>query len=181
MNMSDKLLDVVVDLETLDTRPSAMILSIGAIRCNLRTGEMGDTFYENIDNHIEIQSSRTTDANTINWWRKQDQEVKEALSVDRKRLDVVLQSFRVWLGKGVKIWGNGASFDLGILRHAYDNNTPWAFYNERDARTLEALAKGIVNRDSIPRYGQHHHALDDARYEAKYLSAMWQGIFSANK
>ena len=41
--------DVMVDLETLSTKPNAAIVSIGAVFFDPKTGELGDTYYQVID------------------------------------------------------------------------------------------------------------------------------------
>ncbi len=41
--------DIMMDLETMDTVATAAIVAIGAVQCNLATGEQGDTFYRVVD------------------------------------------------------------------------------------------------------------------------------------
>lgn len=38
-------MDVMLDIETLGTKPGCMVLSVGACTFNLATGEIGDEFY----------------------------------------------------------------------------------------------------------------------------------------
>lgn len=52
----------------------------------------------------------------------------------------------------------------------------WKFYSVRDCRTVEDMAQGLVCRKDIERRGDHHNALDDAVYQAEYISAMWKAL-----
>ncbi|MCV8018502.1 3'-5' exoribonuclease, partial [Escherichia coli] len=51
----------------------------------------------------------------------------------------------------------------------------------RDVRTIVELGKAIDfdARTAIPFEGERHNALDDARYQAKYVSAIWQKLISS--
>ncbi len=66
-----------------------------------------------------------------------------------------------------------------FLRRSYERQgipCPWRYYNDRDVRTIVELGKAIDfdARTAIPFEGERHNALDDARYRAKYVSAIWQ-------
>ncbi len=81
----------------------------------------------------------------------------------------------------VQVWGNGANFDNTILRRSYERQgipCPWRYYNDRDVRTIVELGKAIDfdARTAIPFEGERHNALDDARYQAKYVSVIWQKL-----
>ncbi|EMC3872645.1 3'-5' exonuclease, partial [Escherichia coli] len=81
----------------------------------------------------------------------------------------------------VQVWGNGANFDNTILHRSYERQgipCPWRYYNDRDVRTIVELGKAIDfdARTAIPFEGERHNALDDARYQAKYVSVIWQKL-----
>ncbi|CAM8176549.1 3'-5' exonuclease [Escherichia coli] len=81
----------------------------------------------------------------------------------------------------VQVWGNGANFDNTILRRSYERQgipCPWRYYNDRDVRIIVELGKAIDfdARTAIPFEGERHNALDDARYQAKYVSVIWQKL-----
>lgn len=84
----------------------------------------------------------------------------------------------------LKVWGNGATFDNVILRGAYARTghlCPWAFWNDHDVRTIVTLgrATGFDPKLDMPFDGVMHNALDDARHQAKYVSAIWQRLIPA--
>lgn len=65
------------------------------------------------------------------------------------------------------IWGNGATFDNMILRNAYlatGQRQPWNFRDDVCFRTVKYLFP--LKKEF---QGVRHHALDDARNQAKYL------------
>ncbi|HDQ6556828.1 3'-5' exoribonuclease [Escherichia coli] len=173
-----------VDLETMGTNPDAPINSIGGKFFDPATGEMGPEFSKAID--LET-SGGIIDRKTIKWWAKQSREAQSAIFTDEISLDVALRLFIEFIEKNsggcfVQVWGNGANFDNVILRRSYERQgipCPWLYYNDRDVRTIVELgnAIGFDVRMAIPFEGVPHNALDDARHQAKQVSAIWQKLF----
>ena len=170
---------VMVDLETLGTKQDSAFISIGACQFDPGTGKIGDTFYENIDWDSALETRGVT-GDTIKWWLQQSKEAKNAVLEPGRELPTVLLEFANWFCSGTQriIWGNGATFDVSILENAYDRfgEAPWAFWNVRDVRTIVDLAWGICDKGDYPFVGTEHNALDDAKHQAKYVSAMWQAL-----
>ncbi|HAW3444616.1 TPA: exonuclease [Escherichia coli] len=172
-----------VDLETMGTNPDAPINSIGGKFFDPATGEMGPEFSKAID--LET-SGGIIDRKTIKWWAKRSREAQSAIFTDEISLDVALRLFIEFIEKNsggcfVQVWGNGASFDNVILRRSYERQgipCPWLYYNDRDVRTIVELgnAIGFDVRMAIPFEGVPHNALDDARHQAKQVSAIWQRL-----
>uniref|UniRef100_UPI00050A7E94 3'-5' exonuclease n=1 Tax=Escherichia coli TaxID=562 RepID=UPI00050A7E94 len=69
-------------------------------------------------------------------------------------------------------------FSLQDFRGGSGIPCPWRYYNDRDVRTIVELGKAIDFdvRTAIPFEGERHNALDDARYQAKYVSAIWKKL-----
>jgi DNA polymerase III epsilon subunit-like protein len=65
----------MVDIETLGTKPSSTILSIGAVFFDIETGELGERFYMNID----PKQDRSIDPSTVMWWMVQSSEARNSL------------------------------------------------------------------------------------------------------
>ncbi|EMS0079017.1 3'-5' exoribonuclease [Escherichia coli] len=172
-----------VDLETMGTNPDAPINSIGGKFFDPATGEMGPEFSKAID--LET-SGGIIDRKTIKWWAKRSREAQSAIFTDEISLDVALRLFIEFIEKNsggcfVQVWGNGANFDNVILRRSYERQgipCPWLYYNDRDVRTIVELgnAIGFDVRMAIPFEGVPHNALDDARHQAKQVSAIWQRL-----
>jgi len=173
------MLNVMIDLETLGTSPDAPILSIGAVYFDPDTGKMGSEFHVKLD-FEEACTDRAIDPATVKWWFGQSDEARAALTdtqVGYGKYDALqfLSSFLE--NPSVKVWGNGATFDISMLEDLFRQlriKIPWKFYNVRDVRTVVAMAEGIIDRSDIPFIGIKHDALADAVHQAVYVSAMWQ-------
>ena len=174
---------LMIDLETMGKNPDAPIISIGAIFFDPQTGDMGPEFSKTIDLDT---AGGVIDRDTIKWWLKQSREAQSALLTDEIPLDDALLQLREFIDENsgeffVQVWGNGANFDNVILRRSYERQgipCPWRYCNDRDVRTIVELGKAIDfdARTAIPFEGERHNALDDARHQAKYVSAIWQKL-----
>ncbi|KNF15586.1 exonuclease [Escherichia coli] len=174
---------LMIDIETMGKNPNAAIISIGAIFFDPQTGDMGPEFSKTIDLDT---ADGVIDRDVIKWWLKQSREAQSAIMTDEIPLDDALLQLREFIDENsgeffVQVWGNGANFDNTILRRSYERQgipCPWRYYNDRDVRTIVELGKAIDfdARTAIPFEGERHNALDDARYQAKYVSAIWQKL-----
>lgn len=176
--------NIMIDIETLDTAPSAKIVSIGAVRFDIVTGELGSRAYQVVS--LEDQHDRTISASTLQWWMKQSDAARSVfndpnIATLRTVLNGLYDTFQIT--DRDLIWGNGATFDNVTLEHAYTQygmTVPWKFWNNRDVRTLVGFGrdKGIDYRKLVtPLEGVAHNALDDAVYQAKYVSALYKELF----
>ncbi|EOQ7809742.1 3'-5' exoribonuclease [Escherichia coli] len=175
---------LMIDLETMGKNPDAPIASIGAVFFDPQTGEQGPEFSKIIDMGT---CGGTVDISTIEWWLQRSGEARAAILADRIPLDDALLQLREFIDENsgeffVQVWGNGANFDNVILRRSYERQEipcPWRYTNDRDVRTIVAL--GLVMdfdaRSVITFEGERHNTLHDARYQAKYVSAIWQKLF----
>ncbi|EOW5503423.1 3'-5' exoribonuclease [Escherichia coli O141,141ab,141ac:H29] len=174
---------LMIDLETMGKNPDAPIISIGAIFFDPQTGEMGPEFSKTIDLDT---AGGVIDRDVIKWWLKQSREAQSAILTDEIPLDDALLQLREFIDENsgeffVQVWGNGDNFDNVILRRSYERQgipCPWRYCNDRDVRTIVELGKALDfdARTAIPFEGERHNALDDARYQAKYISAIWQKL-----
>ncbi|ECD3769588.1 exonuclease, partial [Salmonella enterica subsp. enterica serovar Onderstepoort] len=178
---------LMVDLETMGTNPDAPIVAIAAILFDPQTGEIGGAiFYVVISLVNAMESGAVPDGGTIEWWLQQSGEARSALLVDQRSLVDALLQLREFINehsdeKLIQVWGNGATFDNVILRRSYERlgiPCPWRYCNDRDIRTIVELGKaiGYDARNDIAFEGERHNALDDARHQAKYVSAIWQKL-----
>ncbi|ENS1097167.1 exonuclease [Escherichia coli] len=177
---------LMIDLETMGKNPDAPIISIGAIFFDPQTGDMGPIFYVVISLVDAMDKGAVPDGSTIEWWLAQSSEARSATLVNQIPLDDALLQLREFIDENsgeffVRVWGNGANFDNVILRRSYERQgipCPWRWSNDRDVRTIVELGKAIDfdARTAIPFEGERHNALDDARYQAKYVSAIWQKL-----
>ena len=158
-------MDVMFDLETLDTKPSAVILSLGAVKFDPRGIEI-DSANLMLKFDIDSQSTlgRTISDSTIEWWSKQDPAIQEVAfsEHDRTQLNDAIDQFHKFVWNSERVWSQG-SFDVNIMEDLYrmvDKTPPWNYWQVRDSRTLFDFIDGNMDRS------KHHDAMEDAKEQA---------------
>lgn len=169
--MSD--IHVMLDLETLGTKLNSVIVAIGAVKFNIKTGEIVSEFYSPIDPETCQAIGMTIDASTVWWWLHPDRhEARVALLADEYRNDIfnALSDFTTWYGdEETPIWGNGCMFDNQMMELAYERTNqpcPWTYKENRDYRTIKNLLGASYQK---PPTALAHHALEDAKWQAQHL------------
>ena len=167
--------DVMVDLESMGTRPNAPIIAIGAVFFDMQKLVLGERFYSTVDLASSVQLGSVIDPDTVMWWLTQSDDARKALTMRKApHVAVVLQEFANFMRvngierKSVRVWGCGPDFDCVLLSEHYRKQlleVPWEFWNQRDYRTLKALYPNI---EQDPRVG-HHNALDDSIHQANHI------------
>jgi len=170
----------MIDLETLDTKPSCTILSFGAVKFDpMSDAEPHSELYFKINIDEQSQLGRTVSDDTIAWWAKQDAKVQEEAFSEEGRVGVetVANELTKWIHNTDVIWGHGYGFDITILEDYFrmlGRPIPWQFWQVRDSRTLFTAMK---NGD--PRKGMQtdlHNALADAYYQAKSVQMAYKEL-----
>lgn len=136
---------IMIDLETLDTLPTATVLTIGAVKFDITNNELEnptcDTLYVKVDLESCDKYNLTISDSTIEWWSKQSAEAQyEAFeSQPRVPLDnAMLQLYRFCNGCS-EVWSHGAPFDIVICENLFrtvGRGIPWKYYQARDTRTM---------------------------------------------
>lgn len=168
--------DIMIDIETMGTWHDAPVVAIGAVGFCRETRILSEnTFYESIDFDSAFEHGTPSGA-TVAWWLSQSTFAKSSLENGIELGDALcgLSNYISSFGKGVKVWGNGATFDITILETAYKStkyDAPWMFWDIRDVRTVVDLAQGFCDRPKITN-GTAHNALHDAEHQAIYVMDM---------
>lgn len=176
--------NIMVDIETLGTKSNSVILSIGAVQFDITTSKTSKTFYQVLDLNETLKNSEfKIDASTLIWWINQNKKAKEVFE-NKNRIHPLdgINNLKNWISEintydDIKIWGNSNRFDLGLLENYftyYGFETPWSYKNERDIRTLVALAPEIKNNHKW--IGTSHNALDDCYNQIAYCSKIWKKL-----
>jgi 3' exoribonuclease, RNase T-like len=161
--------DVMLDLETLSTRPESVILTIGAVKFD-PWGDDVDAesgLYFRVDVDEQLVLGRHVQEETVAWWGKQTAEVREEAlgTTDRVSLDDMTRSLNRFLVGVDNIWCQGPAFDIVILENLYRQlikPTPWQFWQIRDSRTLFGVHGDPREKDRKAA----HNALMDCYYQA---------------
>jgi len=171
----------MIDLETMATTPDAAIVAIGAVRFDPVHNKIGDTFYAVVNLQSAMDSGGRVEASTVMWWIGQTDEARAAIrkadAHGGATLERALDGFSTWAEeKGehvgsplLRVWGNGAAFDLPILGGAYarlGKSVPWTPWNERCYRTLSKMFISVKKPDFK---GVKHNAVDDAVNQARHV------------
>ena len=168
---------IMVDLETMGSRPGSVIASIGAVAFDPVSGEIGKSFYRTVSLASAAAAGLRFDADTVAWWLKQGEQARAALFSENARLAAVLTDFTgYWLAEGGRLfWSHGANFDDPILAEAFmavGLQRPWKYWDSRCTRTIYDLAGVKPDRAA----GVHHTALDDAMAQALAVIAGYRKL-----
>lgn len=172
----------MIDLETMGLRPNAAIVSIGVVKFQQLPGSQLDitvqsTFHVSVSLKSCLDHGLTTDQSTVDWWSKQSAQARSSWQrEDAPPLLEALTQLTQWMMVGCSEsqnvpWGNGADFDLVLLKSAYNSisaDPPWRYYNQKCFRTVKSLFPVA----EVPRQGTHHNALDDAMYQTEVLRSI---------
>ena len=172
--------DLMIDLETLDTSPTATVLTIGAVKFDPfgddSKNPSWDTFYVKVDVDSCDKLGCTISSATMDWWSKQSPEAQEeAFSPDnRLPIEEALSQLHKFARGSKRVWSHGAGFDVVICETLFrkvERAIPWGFWEVRDTRTIFDL--GInPNRAKVTA----HHALEDAKDQALGVQAVMRSL-----
>ena len=172
---------VMLDLETLSTRPNAAIIAIGAVAFDPAAGVVLDTFEARIRPDSADSRGGHVEMATVAWWMRQPDAVRAQWDDDGHALGEALARFDRWLTWGPydpnsAMWGNGAAFDNVVLAEAFRSRgmlLPWSYKQDRCYRTLRALFPHI---EEPPFEGERHTALADAMHQAKHCMRLLAAV-----
>ena len=186
--MSAKLLNLVLDLETLGVQEDAAIIQIGisipAFDWPHIPEGVSRTFEATIQyeeaNHYIRTGLFTRDNDTMLWWQDQLPSTRAIVFSGQQTYQDAFDQLKAWiesLGAPVAIWGNGADFDNRLLAYSlniFGHKNLWNFRNNRCLRTLRSLfpleSSPAGQITVIPAETEiKHTALGDAKFESRVL------------
>lgn len=166
----------MTDIETLGTRPGAVVLSAAFVRF---TDEASMSINLSVQDQLAL--GLEIDPQTHAWWGEQEAKAPGAWArATDNALPLVpaLQYIAQWLdwarggaGGDMLIWCHGATFDCPLLGELYRRAglaCPWQYWQVRDTRTLYDLAG--INLKDYP-YPPPHVALNDAISQTRAANA----------
>lgn len=165
--------DIMIDIETCGTGPSACVLTIAAQSfdpLNRHQFDQYPSYYCRVD--TDSQPDRNIEQGTIDWWATQPAAAREEAFAEQGRIPMqqALQELARYIWQSKRFWANGPTFDANILEHAYKSHNialPWQFFMVRDARTVYGLVPGLA------KYPASHHALEDCR---RQILLLWDSL-----
>lgn len=185
-----KVLDIMVDSETISTEPNACILSLGACVFDPTTAEIGPTFYAKLNHEQGLLAGLHQSKDTMEWWAKQSEAAQKHafdLSGAEDYGDALLRFQKYLIAvrdaiptKKIRFWANDPDFDGVILMSSFKAHKllpPWQYWEHRSVRTIKDIGAefcGANVKGVLPdRQGTYHNALDDAVHQARVVSKIW--------
>lgn len=174
------MIDIMLDLETLGTAPGSVILSIGAATST------DATFDRKIDLADSLYRGLNADISTLAWWRQQSSAAWEEATRNGERygLPASLHSLSQWLlvlragdgktGERLRLWGDGANFDITMLECAYracNIAVPWSYREVYCYRTLRQLLNSEKPASTLA-----HSAVSDAQAQLEHLANLLKQV-----
>jgi hypothetical protein len=173
--------EIMFDLETLDTKPSAVILSIGAATFE-KDGTINDRFYRVLEMQEQLDRGRTVSQSTLLWWLRQDINARdEAFAPVRCMVPQAIHDFNDFVSRYAdpsitKFWCNGPSFD-GVLWEdlcrTYTHvkaSVPWRYNQLRDQRTLVDAARFSYDGFAPDIAGVAHNPVYDCEFQIAIIT-----------
>jgi hypothetical protein len=173
---------VMIDIETMSTAPNAAILAIGAVTFTVDGGVDATTAREwLVDLGDSVAHGGQMDADTVLWWTQQSERARRGLVATRQLREHAALEGLAWMlsclpGKP-SIWANGTDFDLTILRsalHRHGMRDLWAFWQQRDLRTLRKLMTHVPAPARAE--DDKHGALRDAVHQAEHAVLLLRAL-----
>jgi len=177
-------IDLMIDAETLGTRPHSVILNFAVVQVDFAAGKLGQFIRVS---PIDINSCQRVgmkiDGNTVDWWLNRPKATQFLL--DRSKDGIVnprqipiKEAARVtgdWITsnfppRGVRLWGNSARFDLGLMANMFLScgfSLPWHFRDEMCYRTISSTFPQTPAVWDPALVG--HDCYNDAVHQARHL------------
>lgn len=167
----------MIDLETLGVEPDSVIITLGGIKFDpFSDKEPHSGLYLRCDVDEQTSMGRSVDDNTLAWWAKQDDAIKDEAFGDHERvsMDQVTRAINKFCVGLDVLWCQGPLFDYAILQNLYKQigkPAPWSYWQIRDSRTLFAMMPSDPRKaiqESL------HNALADCYYQAKCVQQSYK-------
>ena len=170
--------DIMLDLETLGTRPGCVILTLGAVKFDpYSLQEPGPGIYFRVDVDEQTALGREVQEDTLAWWISQADDIREEAlgEQDRVSLDTLYRDLNRFLVGANNIWAQGPLFDFAILENLYRQMgwpTPWQYWQIRDSRTLF----GVHGDPRVKGKAGLHNALEDCVSQATAVQQIYNKL-----
>lgn len=166
-------MDLMIDIETLDTKNSAVVAQIGWCVFDHKAIITYSSRVMAIQEQLDM--GRTISESTLMWWMGQPEEARKrvflfhskfSLSGVKEDLQDVIREREV-----DRVWAHGPHFDLAIMKDFMGDGL-FHYRSPRDTRTLADLSPQSVKPEPTVK----HDAGEDALAQAKWVQNIWRDI-----
>lgn len=167
--------NMMIDLETLDTRPSAVVFQVGVLIFedivpeNFRSNLILSEKLYHLDILDQIMAGRTVDTETVRWWNTQKRNAWERSDHDITDTSIMFMEIANECKRHDvrRVWANSPSFDCVMMRSLRESlKISWefpSFRQDMDLRTLKQMFKMNGRESPMPKKETTHNALQDCR------------------
>lgn len=184
--MSDQIIRIALDLETMSLEDNAAIVQIGAYVFD--GPDQGGGFNSYVNPESSEKAGLHVDVGTMAWWGTQDKAVRDKVFGGVDSIAASLEMFEDWCkekSKGnlsnIRFYCRGPEFDWVILRNAYYKvlgRFPFHYRSPNSFRTIDDMIdvlKGTWEFDS-PVDNSKHDALADAIWDGQRAAYLFNHL-----
>lgn len=169
--------DLMIDLETTGCNPNtAAIIQIGAVKFDLISGTVGDSFKIS----LKMPKNRYWQEDTRKFWSSRFSLFNEIVK-DETDTKEGLEKFIDWVNSDTinpRAWSKPLSFDLPFIAsycEQYDIHNPFNHWEQRDVRSfLMAIYGENVPKLEMKNGLVEHDALADALNQTLWVIDSWK-------
>ena len=200
--MSENQTHLIIDIETLSTKPNAVVLSLGCVPFQFENKKpfekyLEDGFYVKLDVKAQIEAGRKMQKETVDWWLSQSAEARLVTKPSEEDVDPrdALEQFSRYVDSLRKfegfsddsfVWSRGSNFDFPIIESLHDTfglKPPYSTWSIRDLKTMFDVLTGGTRGQYHPKSGTpkgflKHNALHDVCMDAVRCNDLFEGLTS---
>lgn len=173
---------LMIDIETLDTRPSAVIVSAAGLWFDPDAREQTEAFSLVFDVPMQLANGRTISADTVAWWMQQSYEARKKAFCPEvvSTAGDIQDSINSAIYNAEHIWANDPDFDCTILRDYMSYDFKWPFWKHRSMRTIKAMYPDAYSLNGSV-YPDHaftaHDPMNDCKKQAWHVMNVYGHAF----
>lgn len=171
---------LMTDIETLDTKPTGVILSIAMVEFDPWDSQRTRTvFMRHISMPAQVVQGRTRSGDTALWWMEQEYEAQRRMLEGQRGAATDLRAIADNIQEIVSVygnlWANGPDFDYAFLQNFVQqfatNPGRWPFWKHRCVRTLKNVYSQYIE-NVVPVCA--HDPVEDCLFQIAQVSSVMQ-------
>lgn len=165
------MLNALLNLETYATTPDAAIAQISVSYFDLMNGEFINHKEFNINPESEMKNGYFIDINTVEWWDKQPNQIKENLTLNQVSITTALNELYQFIEKDTILWCN-KQFEANIFINAFKVEGIFCPINYKNFKDIDTLCY-LGNVDS---YKKVHDSKEDLHKNLERILTAYSNI-----
>lgn len=192
MTKKKHILNFMLDIETLDTGPTAAVVSFAMVY--FERDRAYDACYQVLNLRQQLAKGRTMSLDTVEWWLTEAYGMYPKKDLPRHDVPKAIQNLASYMDSYIRpmqitypepqyetkivIWAKPPSFDLVIFENlAAQFNVkgilPWKYDAPRDVRSVQDYLDD-ADWDAIGENTQKHDPVADVLHQIKVVQQFWK-------